>query len=108
VLSLENPAYFHQRRDRLCLGPVRTRLLRPHGVRSICPETATIIRANVGLARDEAVAAGITVNGLVILTDERLSLNREHTNYRVEAGERTVGVSLLITADRDLFQPAAK
>jgi hypothetical protein len=24
-VSLENPAYFHQRRERLCLGPVRTR-----------------------------------------------------------------------------------
>src|SRR5262245_5666088 len=35
---------------------------------------------DVRLARDEAVAAGITVNGLVILTDERLTLNREHTN----------------------------
>jgi Protein of unknown function (DUF1194) len=35
---------------------------------------------NVRLARDEAVVASITVNGLVILTDERFSLNREHTN----------------------------
>jgi uncharacterized protein DUF1194 len=35
---------------------------------------------DVHLVRDEAVAAGITVNGLVILTDERFSLNREHTN----------------------------
>jgi len=35
---------------------------------------------DVRLARDEAVAAGVTVNGLVILTDERFSLNREHTN----------------------------
>jgi hypothetical protein len=35
---------------------------------------------DVRWARDEAVAAGVTVNGLVILTDERFSLNREHTN----------------------------
>jgi Protein of unknown function (DUF1194) len=35
---------------------------------------------DVRLARAEAVAAGVTVNGLVILTDERFSLNREHTN----------------------------
>ena len=35
---------------------------------------------DVRLARDEAVAAGVTVNGLVILTDERFSLSPEHTN----------------------------
>jgi Protein of unknown function (DUF1194) len=35
---------------------------------------------DVRLARAEAVAAGVTVNGLVILTDERVLLNREHTN----------------------------
>ena len=35
---------------------------------------------DVRLARDEAVAAGVTVNGLVILTDERFSLSTEHTN----------------------------
>ena len=35
---------------------------------------------DVRLARDEAVAAGVTVNGLVILTDERFLLGREHTN----------------------------
>src|SRR5207302_105307 len=29
---------------------------------------------DIGLARDEAVAVGVTVNGLVILTDERFSL----------------------------------
>jgi hypothetical protein len=35
---------------------------------------------DVGLARDEAVAAGVTVNGLVILTDDRFSLRPQHTN----------------------------
>jgi hypothetical protein len=35
---------------------------------------------DVRLARAVAVAAGVTVNGLVLLTDERFSLNREHTN----------------------------
>ena len=35
---------------------------------------------DVRLARDEAVAAGVTINGLVILTDERFSLGPEHTN----------------------------
>jgi hypothetical protein len=35
---------------------------------------------DVRLARDEAVAAGVTVNGLVILTDERFSWSSEHTN----------------------------
>ena len=32
------------------------------------------------LARDEAVAKGITINGLVILSDRPLSWNAEHTN----------------------------
>jgi hypothetical protein len=35
---------------------------------------------DVRLARDEAVAAGVTINGLVILTDERFSRGPEHTN----------------------------
>jgi hypothetical protein len=35
---------------------------------------------DVRLARDEAVAAGVTVNGLVILTDQRFSWTPEHTN----------------------------
>jgi hypothetical protein len=35
---------------------------------------------HVRLARDEAIAAGVTVNGLVILTDERFSSSPEHTN----------------------------
>ena len=35
---------------------------------------------DVRFAREEAVAAGVTVNGLVILTDERFSLSSEHTN----------------------------
>jgi hypothetical protein len=35
---------------------------------------------DVRLARDEAVAAGVTVNGLAILTDQRFSLSSEHTN----------------------------
>ena len=32
------------------------------------------------MARDEAVAAGVTVNGLAILTDQRFSFSSEHTN----------------------------
>lgn len=35
---------------------------------------------DVHLARDEAVATGVTVNGLVILTDGRFSSSPEHTN----------------------------
>jgi hypothetical protein len=35
---------------------------------------------DVRLARDEAVAADVTVNGLVILTDARFSWSSEHTN----------------------------
>ena len=35
---------------------------------------------DVRLARDEAVAKGITINGLVILSDRPLSWNAEHTN----------------------------
>jgi hypothetical protein len=35
---------------------------------------------DVRFARDEAVAAGITVNGLVILTDARSLLSSQHTN----------------------------
>jgi Protein of unknown function (DUF1194) len=35
---------------------------------------------DVHSARDEAVAAGVTVNGLVILTDEQFSSSPEHTN----------------------------
>jgi hypothetical protein len=35
---------------------------------------------DVRLARDEAVAAGVVVNGLVILTDQRFSWASEHTN----------------------------
>jgi Protein of unknown function (DUF1194) len=35
---------------------------------------------DVGVARDAAVAKGITVNGLVILTDSQLLFNAEHTN----------------------------
>jgi hypothetical protein len=35
---------------------------------------------DVRLSRDEAAAAGVTVNGLVILTDERFSWSPEHTN----------------------------
>jgi hypothetical protein len=35
---------------------------------------------DVRLARDEAVAAGVAVNGLVILTDQRFSWAPEHTN----------------------------
>ena len=32
------------------------------------------------LARDEAVAQGITINGLVILSDRQVPWNAEHTN----------------------------
>jgi hypothetical protein len=35
---------------------------------------------DVALARDEAVAAGVTINGLVILSDRPMTWNPEHTN----------------------------
>jgi hypothetical protein len=35
---------------------------------------------DVGAARDAAAAKGITINGLVILTDSQLLFNAEHTN----------------------------
>lgn len=35
---------------------------------------------DITLARDEAVAQGVTINGLVILTNRPLSWNAEHTN----------------------------
>jgi hypothetical protein len=35
---------------------------------------------DVGLARDEAVAKGVTINGLVILSDNPMSWNPDHTN----------------------------
>jgi hypothetical protein len=35
---------------------------------------------DVGLARDEALALGISINGLVILSDTPLPWNPEHTN----------------------------
>lgn len=35
---------------------------------------------DVSVARDEAVAMGVTINGLVILTEQPLSWNAEHTN----------------------------
>jgi hypothetical protein len=35
---------------------------------------------DVTAARDEAVAKGVTINGLVILTEQPLSWNAEHTN----------------------------
>ena len=35
---------------------------------------------DVNLARDEAVAAGVTINGLVILSDRPMAWNPEHTN----------------------------
>jgi Protein of unknown function (DUF1194) len=35
---------------------------------------------DVTLARDEALAAGVTINGLVILSDRPLAWNPEHTN----------------------------
>ena len=35
---------------------------------------------DVGLARDEAVATGVTINGLVILSERPMAWNPEHTN----------------------------
>jgi hypothetical protein len=35
---------------------------------------------DVALARDEALAQGVTINGLVILSDRPMSWNAEHTN----------------------------
>jgi hypothetical protein len=35
---------------------------------------------DVGLARDDALAKGVTINGLVILSDRPMSWNPEHTN----------------------------
>ena len=35
---------------------------------------------DVGLARDEAVAKGVTINGLVILSERPMTWNPEHTN----------------------------
>jgi hypothetical protein len=35
---------------------------------------------DVSIARDEAVGKGVTINGLVILTEQPLSWNAEHTN----------------------------
>jgi hypothetical protein len=35
---------------------------------------------DVTLARDEALAAGVTINGLVILSDRPMAWNPEHTN----------------------------
>jgi len=35
---------------------------------------------DVGLARDEALAKGVTINGLVILSDRPMAWNPEHTN----------------------------
>ena len=35
---------------------------------------------DVTLARDEAVAQGVTINGLVILSDRPMAWNPEHTN----------------------------
>jgi hypothetical protein len=35
---------------------------------------------DANVARDEAVAKGVTINGLVILTEQPLSWNAEHTN----------------------------
>lgn len=35
---------------------------------------------DVGAARDDAVARGVTINGLVILSDEPLSFNPQHTH----------------------------
>jgi len=40
----------------------------------------TIPAANVTLARDEVLAKGVTINGLVILSDSPLPWNPEHTN----------------------------
>ena len=42
---------------------------------------------DVGTARDEAVAKGVTINGLVILSDNPLPWNPEHTNPPGGLGE---------------------
>ena len=48
---------------------------------STCPATApTIPAATCGSARDEALAKGVTINGLVILSDRPMPWNPEHTN----------------------------
>ncbi len=41
---------------------------------------ARIIPADVTAARDEALAHSVTINGLVILTEQPLSWNADHTN----------------------------
>jgi len=35
---------------------------------------------NANVARDEALAKGVTINGLVILTEQPLSFSADHTN----------------------------
>jgi len=42
---------------------------------------------DVGLARDEALAKGVTINGLVILSDRPMPWNPEHTNPPGGLGE---------------------
>jgi hypothetical protein len=37
-------------------------------------------RSDASVARDEALAKGVTINGLVILTEQPLSFSAEHTN----------------------------
>src|SRR5258707_7977805 len=56
----------------MCAGPRRTIDVSGDGTNNA--------GRDVKLARDEALAKGVTINGLVILSDHPLSWNAEHTN----------------------------
>ena len=59
----------------------RARRSKPGAAPSTCRATApTIPAATCRIARDEAVAKGVTINGLVILSERPLPWNPEHTN----------------------------
>ena len=59
----------------------RARRSRRRAAPSTSPATApTMPAATCALARDEAVAKGVTINGLVILSDRPVPWNPEHTN----------------------------
>ena len=60
---------------------MRARRSPPTGARSTFPDDGTNNAGrDIGQARDEALALGITINGLVILSDTPLPWNPEHTN----------------------------
>jgi hypothetical protein len=68
---------------------------------------------DVGQARDEALAKGITINGLVILSDSPLPWNPEHTNPPGGLGEyyrRNViggpGAFVMVAENHDSFGQA--